>query len=65
MPLRDIQKLEIREVIKTCLQNKFKKYKPESNYMPFHHALLGRDRMALFSFIQSLNTTLALPFLNP
>ncbi|MDR0411845.1 MAG: TdeIII family type II restriction endonuclease, partial [Treponema sp.] len=25
--------------------------------MPFHYRLLGRDRMALFSFIQSLNTT--------
>ncbi len=65
MPLRDIQKLEIREVIKTCLQNKFKKYKPESNYMPFHHALLGRDRMALFSFIQSLNTTFGTSIFEP
>jgi type II restriction enzyme len=26
--------------------------------MPFHVRLLGRDRMALFSFIQSINTTL-------
>lgn len=65
MPLRDIQKLEIQEVIKTCLQNKFKKYKPESNYMPFHHALLGRDRMALFSFIQSLNTTFGTSIFEP
>src|SRR4030042_2761620 len=26
--------------------------------MPFHVRLLGKDRMALFSFIQSINTTL-------
>lgn len=26
--------------------------------MPFHTRLLGKDRMALFSFIQSINTTL-------
>jgi len=57
MTLTEIQKIHIQEVIKTCLRSKFKNYKPESNYMPFHHALLGKDRMALFSFIQSLNTT--------
>ncbi len=57
MPLSNPQKLQIQEVIKTCLRNKFKNYKPESNYMPFHHALIGKDRMALFSFVQSLNTT--------
>jgi len=26
-------------------------------YMPFHHRLLGKDRYAMFSFIQSMNTT--------
>lgn len=26
--------------------------------MPFHTRLLGKDRMALFSFVQSINTTL-------
>lgn len=57
MALSESQKVYIQEVIKSCLRNKFKNYKPESNYMPFHYALLGKDRMALFSFIQSLNTT--------
>ncbi len=57
MTLTETQKASIREVIKACLRNKFKNYKPESNYMPFHHALLGKDRLALFSFIHSLNTT--------
>jgi len=33
--------------------------------MPFHHRLLGRDRMALFSFIQSLNTTFGTSIFEP
>lgn len=59
------QKEYIQEVIKTCLRSKFNNYKPESNYMPFHHALLGKDRMALFSFIQSLNTTFGSSIFEP
>lgn len=65
MPLTSPQKLQIQEVIKNCLRSKFKNYKPESNYMPFHHALLGKDRMALFSFIQSLNTTFGSSIFEP
>lgn len=65
MALKEPQKLQIQEVIKTCLRNKFKNYKPESSYMPFHHALLGKDRMALFSFIQSLNTTFGSSIFEP
>lgn len=65
MALKTTQKIQIQEVIKTCLHNKFKNYKPESNYMPFHHALLGKDRMALFSFIQSLNTTFGSSIFEP
>jgi type II restriction enzyme len=65
MTLTKSQKLDIQEVIKTCLRSKFKNYKPESNYMPFHHALLGKDRMALFSFIQSLNTTFGSSIFEP
>jgi type II restriction enzyme len=33
--------------------------------MPFHYRLLGRDRMALFSFIQSLNTTFGTSIFEP
>lgn len=65
MALTETSKAYIQEVIKTCLRNKFKNYKAESNYMPFHHALLGKDRMALFSFIQSLNTTFGSSIFEP
>ena len=58
-------KKRIVETIKTCLRNKFQNYKPESENMPFHYRLLGKDRMALFSFIQSLNTTFGVSIYEP
>ncbi len=57
MPLTDAQCNQVEATIKTTLRQKFKNYKPETKSMPFHYRLLGRDRMALYSFIQSLNTT--------
>ena len=47
----------IENTIKESLRKKFLTYNPETSNMPFHCRLLGRDRMALFSFIHSLNTT--------
>jgi type II restriction enzyme len=52
-----MQSQNVVEIIKDCLREKFKNYKPETSSMPFHFRLLGKDRMALYSFIQSLNTT--------
>jgi hypothetical protein len=57
MVLTEEEIKKIENTIKQCIRNKFLTYKPETNHMPFHYRLLGRDRMALFSFIQSLNTT--------
>ena len=65
MPLTNQQKYHIQQVITTCLRNKFQNYNPESSNMPFHFRLLGRDRMALFSFIQSLNTTFGTSIFEP
>lgn len=47
----------IKEKIKDCIRDKFQSYKRETDNMPFHYRLLGKDRMALFSFIHSVNTT--------
>lgn len=58
-------KNHIVETIKICLKNKFLRYKPETDYMPFHYRLLGKDRMALFSFLQSLNTTFGTSIYEP
>ena len=48
---------DIKETITSALRRKMSDYNPESEYKPFHTRLLGQDRMHLFSFIQSLNTT--------
>lgn len=58
-------KNQIVETIKVCLRNKFENYKPETDNMPFHYRLLGKDRMALFSFLQSLNTTFGTSIYEP
>lgn len=58
-------KKHIVETIKNCLRRKFQNYKPETDNMPFHFGLLGKDRMALFSFIQSLNTTFGTSIYEP
>lgn len=55
----------IKEKIKDCMRAKFQSYSPETRYMPFHHRLLGKDRMALYSFIQSLNTTFGVSIYEP
>ena len=59
------QQTMIKEKIKDCLRAKFQSYSPETRYMPFHHRLLGKDRMALYSFIQSLNTTFGISIYEP
>jgi type II restriction enzyme len=57
--------IDIEIVLKNSLRNKFKNYKPKNDYMPFHTRLLGKDRMALYSFIQSLNTTFGVNIFEP
>lgn len=65
MTLSNVQKDYIQEVIIDSLRRKFQNYSPESSNMPFHYRLLGKDRMALFSFIQSLNTTFGTSIFEP
>lgn len=65
MALTNEDRNQIIETIKVCLRKKFENYKPETDNMPFHYRLLGRDRMALFSFLQSLNTTFGTSIYEP
>ncbi|UJS16087.1 MAG: TdeIII family type II restriction endonuclease [Candidatus Jettenia sp.] len=65
MPLTEDQVKKIENTIKDSLRKKFQTYKPETSNMPFHYRLLGRDRMALFSFIHSLNTTFGTSIFEP
>lgn len=65
MALTKEQRKKIENTIRISLRNKFLTYKPETNNMPFHYRLLGKDRMALFSFIHSLNTTFGTSIFEP
>jgi type II restriction enzyme len=65
MVLKSEQIKRVENTIKESLRKKFQSYKPETNNMPFHYRLLGRDRMALFSFIHSLNTTFGTSIFEP
>ncbi len=58
MPLSAQQNAEIEQLLKQQIMRKLADYSPETNNMPFHTRLLEKDRMGLFSFIQSINTTL-------
>ena len=58
MSLTKDQQKEIREYLVKKIRAKLSSYSPETNAMPFHYRLLGKNRMALFSFIHSVNTTL-------
>jgi hypothetical protein len=65
MTLTEEQIKTVENTIRQSLRNKFLTYKPETSNMPFHYRLLGRDRMALFSFIHSLNTTFGTSIFEP
>jgi hypothetical protein len=65
MSLSSNQIKSVEDVLKATLRNKFLNYNPEPASMPFHTRLLGKDRMALFSFIQSLNTNFGISIFEP
>lgn len=49
-------KESVENTIETALRRKLGGYNPKPSHMPFHTRLLGRDRMAIYSFIHSHNT---------
>lgn len=65
MSLSKEQIQSVESTIRESLRKKFQTYKPESQHMPFHYRLLGKDRMALYSFIHSLNTTFGTSIFEP
>jgi len=56
---------DVTAVLINSLRHKFQNYRPETNSMPFHTSLLGKDKMALFSFIHSLNTNFGTAIFEP
>lgn len=65
MCLTKQQIIDVEDVLKNALRHKFQNYNPEPASMPFHSRLLGKDRMALFSFIHSLNTNFGTSIFEP
>jgi len=65
MALSSEEKSNIEDILRNSLRRKFETYKPEPASMPFHTRLLGKDRMALFSFIHSLNTNFGTSIFEP
>lgn len=65
MALTQQQIVQVETVLRKSLRSKFQNYKPEPAVMPFHTRLLGKDRMALFSFIHSLNTNFGTSIFEP
>ena len=65
MPIAQEAQEKIESTIKGCIRDKFDRYSPESKNMPFHYRLLGKDRLAIFSFIHSLNTSFGTSVFEP
>ena len=57
--------VQIQETLKTSLRRKLLSYNPEPASMPFHTRLLGKDRLALYAFIHSLNTNFGTTIFEP
>ncbi len=49
---------KIKTLLITKIREKLHNYNPETDNMPFHYRLLGKDRMALYSFVHSVSTSL-------
>ena len=59
------QKTLIINILINSLRNKFSHHNPEPASMPFHTKLLGKDRLALYQFIHSLNTNFGTTIFEP
>ena len=65
MALSQAQIKSVKNTIKKSLKNGFETYNPEPAAMPFHTRLLGKDRLALYAFIHSLNTNFGTTIFEP
>jgi len=65
MGLAKEQISNVENILKSSLRHKFQNYDPEPASMPFHARLLGKDRLALYSFIHSLTTNFGTAIFEP
>ncbi len=65
MALTKEQIQSVEDTIRQSLKKRFETYNPEPAVMPFHTRLLGKDRLALYAFIHSLNTNFGTTIFEP
>ena len=65
MSLSPKQIKNTEDVIRNSIRSKLENYNPEPAEMPFHTRLLGKDRLALYKFIHSLNTSFGTKIFEP
>ncbi len=61
----DKDKAAITNLICDSIRQKLQNHNPEPAQMPFHTRLLGKQRLALYSFIHSLNTNFGTTIFEP
>lgn len=65
MAITELQINNLKDVLRNSLRHKFANHNPEPASMPFHTRLLGKDRLALYQFIHSLNTNFGTTIFEP
>lgn len=65
MGLNKHQQQQIVKTLVLSLRTKFANHNPEPASMPFYTKLLGKDRLALYQFIHSLNTNFGTTIFEP
>ena len=65
MSINTSLKANISAILAGSFRTKFANHNPEPASMPFHTRLLGKDRLALYQFIQSLNTNFGTTIFEP
>lgn len=64
--MQDFIKIEIENIIKNALTKVLDDYpKKDTGAKPFHHRLIGKDKIAIFSFIHSINTVMGTSIFEP
>ena len=65
MPLSVEGKDKIEKAVTKAIRDKLERYSPETDEMPFHYRLIGKDRIYLYRFIHSLSTTFGTSVFEP
>lgn len=65
MQIESPTRLNVKDAIRIAIRRKLSAFDPETNYKPFHDRLIGADRMQLYTFVQSLNTTFGTSIYEP